>query len=182
MSQVVVGILALIAMGLVAYPLFQTKEEVDDVDGHEEDAEFEDVLLRREGVYSAIKELDQDYQMGNLSERDYRDLRDSYKLKAAMVLKQIDEMVPVVQRDAEEPMERSAQRVVSSGGVAAPARKRTAVRFCSGCGAKLSAGDRFCAGCGRPVVSGCPNCGAEFEPADSFCASCGSLLRGGRRV
>ncbi|MBI4319624.1 MAG: zinc ribbon domain-containing protein [Chloroflexi bacterium] len=182
MSQVIVGILALIAMGLVAYPLFQVKEEVDDVDGQEEDAELEDVLLRREGVYSAIKELDQDYQMGNLSEQDYRELRDSYKLKAAMVLKQIDEMVPVVQHDVEEPVDRATGTAAAGRGVAASSRKRAAARFCSACGAKLSACDRFCAGCGRPLASGCPRCGREFEPGDSFCATCGASLKGGKRA
>ncbi|MBI2954554.1 MAG: hypothetical protein HYY30_09590 [Chloroflexi bacterium] len=182
MSQIVVGILALIAMGLVAYPLLQTNEEIDDVDGHEEDAELEDALLRREGVYSAIKELDQDYQMGNLSEQDYRHLRDSYKLKAAMVLKQIDDIAPVVGTDVAEPVETQAPVAEGSRGVAAPAKKRAPARFCVGCGAKLSAGDRFCADCGRSAVFGCPSCGAAFEPGDSFCVACGGALKGGKRA
>src|SRR3972149_12116550 len=92
MSQVIVGILGMVAFGLVAFPLFKNREEVEEYDGQEEDEAVADVLSQREGVYLAIKELEADYQMGNLSDRDYQQLRENYKLKAAKVLKEMDEL------------------------------------------------------------------------------------------
>ena len=202
MSQVIVGILAIVAFGLVAFPLFKNREEVEEYDGQEEDEAVTDVLSQREGVYLAIKELEADYQMGNLSDRDYHELRENYKLKAARVLKDMDELTAASQvavqasvgGAAEAEAARRAGDLSAQPGVddeiertvrklRKGTRERVEVgsRFCTRCGGPLAAGDRFCAGCGHPIVAGCPSCGAVSEPGEAFCAQCGAPLKGGHR-
>src|SRR3972149_5481501 len=109
MSQVIVGILAIVALGLVAFPLFKNREEVEEYDGQDEDEAVTDVLSQREGVYLAIKELEADYQMGNLSDRDYHELRENYKLKAARVLKEMDELTAASQVAVQAPVGGAAE-------------------------------------------------------------------------
>lgn len=56
-----------------------------------------DVLLKlteqKEHAYAAIKELDFDYNMGKLSEEDYKELKQQYKQDAVSFLQQIDALV-----------------------------------------------------------------------------------------
>lgn len=65
----------------------------------------------------------------------------------------------------QEPQEPQEQPQVSGG------------KFCSECGAQISAGAKFCSECGTKVVSNaCPNCGNTIKPGMKFCPECGTGL------
>lgn len=70
---------------------------------------------RREALYAAIKELEFDYRMGKLSETDYKELDERYKLEALSLLKEIDAVrslaEPVAIEDAIEEEVRQARSV-----------------------------------------------------------------------
>ncbi len=48
------------------------------------------LLSEKESLYSAIKELDFDHEMGKLSDEDYKQLKNEYTEKAVAVLKDLD--------------------------------------------------------------------------------------------
>src|SRR5262245_9851189 len=49
---------------------------------------------------------------------------------------------------------------------------------CVGCGSENRAGRRFCTACGAPLSAGCSACGFANEPGDEFCGGCGRRLGG----
>ena len=54
-------------------------------------------------------------------------------------------------------------------------------RWCSSCGAEVSADGRFCHSCGAPLWKTCHACGAEQVAEAAFCSSCGAALQAGVR-
>jgi hypothetical protein len=50
-----------------------------------------DLLARKEAAYSALKELEFDYQTRKLSPEDYEELRAIYRVEAAEALKAMDQ-------------------------------------------------------------------------------------------
>ena len=185
MIYVLAAIVAMAAFGLVAYPLFQRREEPE-LALQPLDIEVDNLHSRREAVYSAIKELDFEYQLGNLSQPDYQDLRNQYRQKAASVLQEMDGLAEVRATEPsprpawEDEIEEAVRRLRGRGETKTP-RSKTKTRFCPHCGTSLGQEDRFCAACGNPMARGCPACGAGLEPGDAFCPQCGvRAAKGGR--
>lgn len=162
METLVAIILAGAVITYIGYPLFRPRTEINE-EPEMDNRELDEVVAEKESTLAAIAELDFDRAMGNLSEEDYRDLRDKYRLKALALLKREDELVKA--DAAASPRFSSAE----SG------------RSCAACGREIEPGDRFCAGCGRPVALACPSCGAQHAPEDAFCAKCGQRLIKPRR-
>src|SRR3990172_9536451 len=82
-------LLSAAVFGLVGYPLLHPgrRQSVErPIDGHRREA----LLSQRDAAYAAIKELEFEHQLGNLSEQDFEDLRDRYRDRAAGVLQQLD--------------------------------------------------------------------------------------------
>lgn len=115
-----------------------------------EDDSLEELFSRRDALYSAIKDLDFDYQTGSLSYQDYQDLVERYKRRAVSILQEID----AAKRGGslEEDLEREIRGVrnVLEGAPLTPAVAgiEPAARFCTQCGARARTEDRFCAQCG----------------------------------
>ncbi len=160
METLIAIILAGAVITFIGYPLFKPRFG-EEVQPEPEETVLDEIVSQKESTLSAIAELDFDHAMGNLSEADYQDLRDKYKLKALALLKKEDELA----KPADEATEAAPEE---------PKRKTKGV--CGSCGASVGAGDRFCANCGNPLGKGCPNCGADHGPDDAFCASCGQPL------
>ncbi|MGH2363750.1 MAG: hypothetical protein ACRDGF_00770 [Chloroflexota bacterium] len=70
-----------LAVGFVLWPL-RTGES-----GLEPAAATQDLVNQRNTALRDIRDVDFDYELGNLSDEDYRDLRDRYKRHAVDVLK-----------------------------------------------------------------------------------------------
>jgi hypothetical protein len=103
---------------------------------------WNDLIGRRDAAYRAIKDLDFEYQLGNLSEPDYRGLRERYRSEAAATLRELDAV-----------MRGAGAGEASPGGPATPAAVAPAVSAqadlpCLSCGRPTEAGDRRCRSCG----------------------------------
>ncbi|MBI4317053.1 MAG: zinc-ribbon domain-containing protein [Chloroflexi bacterium] len=194
METVLAIAMAGIVIAFVGYPLFRPK--LDEVEPAQEETRLDEVLSQKEATYSAIAELDFDHAMGNLSDKDYQEVRDRLKLKALTLIKEADELgqseeAPVPEA-AEQPRatDETRAQAANHGGKAASTPRRVPAekaaeerqgrgkRYCPNCGARFSLGDRFCSGCGSSLerASACPKCGAEHDPDDAFCANCGHRL------
>jgi len=190
MIYVVAAIVAVAAFGLVAYPLFQRREL--ELAPEAIDLDVEDAHSRREAVYGAIKELDFEHQLGNLSDADYQSLRSQYRQRAASVLKELDELTEerpaqtatASERDLDAEIEEAVRQLRKVRGTS-PAHHEEPGRSCSSCGAPTELGDRFCSGCGSDlsiyVGKSCRECGTVLEPGDTFCPSCGIRVVRGRK-
>lgn len=191
MIYAIATVMAVAAFVLVGYPLFQRREP--ELMPEAADLEIEDLHSRREAVYGAIKELDFEYQLGNLSEADYQSLRNQYRQRAASVLKELDEMAepaPTARKHRTAPRDLDAEieeavRQLRAGRNKSAVQQGETGRTCSTCGAHAGANDRSCSGCGGDLTVSvgkcCPECGAGLEPGDKFCPACGTRLVRGRK-
>lgn len=162
-------ILALAVAAIVGWPLVRKESDGEEMEPTI-DTELTDLLLQREAAFSAINELDSDHAMGNLSLRDYGELREKYEQKAVSVIRDIGEL----QKAQDDEIElkvlnlRRGNEFDTSGKV----------MVCANCDAELDAEDNFCSGCGTVRSLVCPDCGNVSETGDQFCAHCGTRLGG----
>jgi hypothetical protein len=162
---VFVGALLLlgIAAAAVAWPLLQERRGQFQADLAAETLTEADpvaaLYAQRDAIYQAIKELRFDYQVGKVSEADYKAFDAQLRGQAAAVLKQIDAVKQAESDPALDAMleaEIAALRQVNSSGPApqspapVPAGK-VVLNFCPQCGQRLQTGDRFCGKCGAAV-------------------------------
>lgn len=159
MALLVTVVIVMATMAFVAYPIIKSKPQYEET----QDDTLDELLSQQDAAYTAIKELDFDYQTGSLSLEDVRQLEERYKQKAVSVLKQIDayeEGSPAEKATAkpvskpaqasakerppqEDEIEKQVLKLRQPGGKAAS--------FCARCGARLGATDRFCSRCGAPL-------------------------------
>ncbi len=190
-------VLAGVAIAAAGYPLFRARtEEALTVAG---ETVTESLMAQRDAVYASIKELDFDHEMGNLSGKDYTDLRERYTRKAVAILKALDEqpkLAPVGAWDEglDDAIERevAAVRQARQAGVGvdtgapipsrhqpkqvAVSKGKQATLICPRCGMAHDMGDAFCRHCGAALSRSCSSCGAVFQEGDRFCARCGQKL------
>jgi hypothetical protein len=124
----------------------------------------------RDAAYQAIKELDFEHDLGNLSESDYRTLRDRYRVEAAATLQKLDVV-------AEKPASTAAHPPAAAAPTGTVSKKRTEAGLtCPSCDSQSQPGDVFCAACGGQLGGSCPSCGGSILADDRFCAGCGAPL------
>jgi hypothetical protein len=183
-------VVALLALGFVAYPLL--KQDNGDEETYDLPEDLEDLYRRKEAAYSALKELEFDFKTGKLSEGDFHELEARYRAEALELLAAIDE----AEQARERPSRRKAKAADRSAAAASasvepePIEADLAPGECAACGRVNPEGSRFCAGCGgtldvpadgqeeesEGVVDGslCAECGSPVSPDHKFCGSCGA--------
>lgn len=148
MTTIDVAIICLMAIGLVicvGEPLVQRVSYKPY--GREDNEAVQSLVLQKEMLYVAIRDLDFDFRTGKVDQKDYDELRRQLESEAVHILRQLEAVDPLVAFDNE--VERQ---------VLGLRRHRTsAVR-----------------GSGQEV---CPSCGARLESGDNFCPACGQALR-----
>jgi hypothetical protein len=128
----------------------------------------EDLLAQRDAAYAAIKELEFEFHLGNLSRQDYDDLRARYRQRAAGVLRRLD----AAEREAVAASEKSGAAGPSRDGGAAEEIERAVALLrqqldghapltCPDCRGPVQPDDRFCGRCGAPLPNGRPPTEAE---------------------
>ncbi|GBD38089.1 hypothetical protein HRbin37_00334 [bacterium HR37] len=158
MEKVFTLVLVLCISFLILLPLFRRYED----DNWTEDPEpslnplerkLRELHLEKENLYSALKEIELDYELGKLSKEDYDTLLNEYKIRAARVLKEIEETAQGWEKDKE------GNRVKDVGGqggvdeieeeILRVRRSRFSDLKCPDCGKQVRTGDVFCSFCGN---------------------------------
>ncbi len=148
-------LLMLIGFAVVAYPLLQPAARLV-TGGATPGGDTEDLERERDAAYGAIKDLEFEYQLGNLSPEDFQGLREQYAERAARALSRLDA---------------ASQQVATAPGV-----EMLPPDICPLCRMSVDPDDRFCADCGAMLSRFCRTCGAQREPEDTSCARCGAAL------
>lgn len=163
---IVFGLLVAAALFIfILQPIWEGRAVVGEEDIPLPVEDLDELYAKRDAIYEAIKELELDYQVGKLSEEDYKRFSARLKREAAEILRRIDEY-PKRQAHIRERLEARVQELKAALGGASPARPAPAFatepavaataetagpKFCTQCGAPLRPTDRFCSQCGAPV-------------------------------
>ena len=145
MTAIDIAVICLMAICLVVAvgePLARRRSY--SVRGAEGDHDTERLLLQKEMLYGAIRDLDFDFQTGKVDQNDYAELRQQLEGEAVQVLRQLDAGDALVALDHEIEQQVLALRRHSGSTVCGSQRES-----CSGCGTPLDDGENFCPDCGQ---------------------------------
>ena len=140
-------IVMFVAVGLaffVASPLM--RQRLDDSNEGEPTRELEQLVLHKETVYTAIRDLDFDFQTGKVDDDDYRALRCQLEDEAVDVLRRIDVVDPLATLDDEIECQILAIRQQQKANL-----DQISPGVCTDCHAGLQGGEKFCPSCGQPL-------------------------------
>ncbi len=98
-------LLGIVLLVYLIFPLFGRADIFPDVDPAE--ARMQTLSLEREQSYSALADLDDDYESGKLSERDYKELRTELMQETARIVSQLE---TAAKTDIESEIERYKQQ------------------------------------------------------------------------
>jgi len=164
LEKVFILILAIGVAIFIALPFF--KKRFGETSFGEESSTIQNPLeeklkrlgFEKESLLNAIKEIDFDYSLGKLSKEDYEELQKKYKTQAALVLKEIDN---IMRRAGASNLEEGIEKEIRLIRKAKPTdedeiereilKARKSKLICSDCGNEYKAGDRFCSGCGKKL-------------------------------
>ncbi len=137
MDTLVLFVLLLLGLSAyVAWPLYQARFERGALNHRGGNHHAADLVERKQTLYEHIKDIELDYQMGKLSDEDFRQLRDQYKAEAARLLQQIEQL-------RYRPRSRKAKGVVP--------QDQAGPNFCWMCGTRVEGAQQFCSNCGNPL-------------------------------
>lgn len=145
MNTVDTLVIVVMAVGLVVWiaePLVRRgrlRETVSDAQGDV----IERLTLQKETLYTAIRDLDFDYQTGKVDAADHAVLRRQMEAEAADVLRQLDLADPLADLDLIAEQQILAYRQKEEA--AAPAAEDA----CPACGSGLTADPTYCSICGH---------------------------------
>ena len=94
MSLFIIGLLSAAALGFVAYPLVSSKRHLyylEDMLGLGDQKKLAYLYAKRSTVLENLRDLDNEFAMGKLSDDDHKRLRAGLMAEAAEVIQQIDE-------------------------------------------------------------------------------------------
>lgn len=166
MIYLVILVVMLVAFTAVGWPLVTssagTRRESNTV------FPWDDLLDRRDAAYRGIRELDFEYELGNLSESDYRRLRQRYRTEAAATLRNLDAATSIGSKEPTADPDAST--------ATAPSDSTQTELPCPYCRRATEVGDRFCWSCGEKLGRQCANCGGLMQTQHRFCGSCGARV------
>ena len=90
MEQLIAPILFIGVVLYVAYPLFSELEE--DVREDPRNLDREQALEEKENLVANLKDIEMDYQMGKLSEKDYEQLKSDFESQAVGVFDRLEQL------------------------------------------------------------------------------------------
>lgn len=141
MITIVIFVLLTLAISYyVVFPIVQDRRGTGSLKNTISNHQASDLVERKEAIYAAIKDMEFDFEMGKLSQKDFEQLRQQYKDEAVGLLKGIDR----IQGKAVKLKPGSGQQKKSS-------KTGQYVKFCWVCGTSLVKEDRFCVNCGLKI-------------------------------
>ena len=147
-----IAVIVIMAVGLVVWvgePLVRGRRVRDAAEDARSDA-IERLMLHKETIYTAIRDLDFDHQTGKVEAEDHAELRREMEEEAAVVLRELDLADPSADIDfaAEQHILAYRQKEDAATVVSEPT--------CPACGTGLAA-DAAC----------CPICGQDLKPTET---------------
>lgn len=106
----------------------------------------EQLLLQKEMLYGAIRDLDFDFQTGKVDQKDYAELRQQLEREAVQILRQLDAADPLVALDHE-----IEHQVLALRRPSAPTVYGSSQQSCFSCGIPLENDEDFCPCCGQAL-------------------------------
>jgi hypothetical protein len=183
----------LLALGVVAFlisPLLDDSKR--DMQGQRQ--HVDNLLKRKDFLYSAIRELNIDYNMGKLSAEDHKQLQSEYMTEASGVLDQLEHsgngkqhvttlieqaVLDIRQKRAKTPSVSESSTLADPQSVVepVPVTVDTGQVSCDACGTDNEADANFCIECGISLRwIACEACGENNKAHAKFCATCGETL------
>lgn len=157
-------------------------------------SQLEQLLAERENALSAIKDLEFEHSIGNLSDGEYEALRGAQRHKAMAILRELDLVgygsgtvtavdeppspaAPGLDERLEAEIARARQRLSDTVGAATDGTPA----LCPACHTPYAPGAQFCSACGQPLspTVACSACGATLARHAAFCSACGTHLEQG---
>lgn len=96
MEIITVTAISVIFAVYVLYPLFLDYGTADKVTGTRgntgDHGRILDLESQKESIYSELRDIELDYNLGKITEEDYRQLTDRYKRRAAAVIMEIEKL------------------------------------------------------------------------------------------
>lgn len=141
-SALLIGLFMLGASMYIFEPFIRGRVTGGLKDDYEE-TPLHHLLSRKDSIYTALRDLEFDYQTGKLSDDDYEGLRAKFTSEASVVLEEIDEMraaKPSQKTKKGKKAEKTAMTTASDGST------------CDECGFAFKEGDKFCKSCGTKIA------------------------------
>jgi hypothetical protein len=138
-------VLLLLAAGLVVFigePLLGPRHRQRQGETQPQTQEIERLNLQKDGIYTAIQDLDFDYQTGKVDQQDYEVLRQQLEGEAIAILRELDGLDPLAALD--ETLEQQIARLRAVSSDPAPLTE-----MCAKCGTDYPQDASFCAVCGQ---------------------------------
>jgi hypothetical protein len=111
-------------------------------DAAAKDSPLDRIQAERELIYTAIRDLDHDFETAKLEEDDYTQMRDGLRAEAIELLRSEREVV------AQKGVQKEAQSDAPDGTSATRTNQPVTGAFCPSCGEAVTANWRFCSHCG----------------------------------
>jgi rRNA maturation endonuclease Nob1 len=143
MSLIITFLLGGFLIYYIVKPLFD-KNEAAFAEAYTGNNHFDELIKNKNVLLQEIKEIDFEYQMGKLSEQDYKNLKGDFENQAIDVLQKIDNKGngKSSKDDVELEIEIYKKRQKKS-------KTQHSFKFCSNCGNKIQPHDKFCSSCGK---------------------------------
>jgi hypothetical protein len=114
----------------------------------EREQALERLSFQKETLYTAIRDLDFDFQTGKVDQKDYTELRQHFEGEAIQLLRQIDAVDPLIELDKELERQIHALHQQQRSHLALSSQST-----CPKCGGTLQGEGNFCPSCGQPLRS-----------------------------
>jgi hypothetical protein len=124
---------------------------------------------RKAAALRAIKDLDYEKSVGNLSEDDYRELHTRYREEAKRAMREVDDERAALRERAEAIAERAIERELGDEAAVATVEKREDPTP-TPAEAPVSRRAR------EQTRPECPECATKNEPDAKFCKQCGGKM------
>jgi len=160
-GAILVGVAMLVLVGVyVTRPLFEKTSWKGNGQSFNPRARL---IARRDAVYALIRELDADFQTGQVNEYDYQAQRERYVAEGVALLKQLDELPSA---DHPAGLDAEIEAAVSAMRHKLPIPPSPNLPIYPPKGRTNLPTTRFCTQCGQPA-----------DPQDKFCGRCGAALK-----
>jgi hypothetical protein len=179
MNGIAIGLGLLVAGAVVlfvAWPWRTQREAAEDESAAGVPLTSEALAERREGLLTALRDLDFDHAVGKVVEEDYAPLRETLLAEAAEAIAQLDGQQATTEAELDAYIEAAVLVRRQSLGAEHTGVGAARGSICPTCGRVAPNGDVYCGGCGNQLKAVCPACGRETNTADLFCGRCGTRL------